>query len=134
MSGVKKDTIQKILLIALAAMTVSMVLISVFNYKDNKQKSDYLKNEKELVHEELTDIIKNYDHLIKKNITDTSVLNSEKKKVKELLKKVDETVLDYESIIKYRKQLLILRKTNRQLQQQLDGGMQSGRLNSTYYK
>lgn len=134
MSGVKKDTIQKILLLALAAMTVSMVLISVFNYKGNKQKSDYLENEKELVHEELTDIIKNYDHLIKQNITDASVLNSEKKKARELLKKVDQSVLDYESIIKYRKQLLILRKTNRQLQQQFDGGMQSGRLNSSYYK
>lgn len=133
MSGVTKDTIQKILLLALAAMTVSMVLISVFNYNDNREKNDYLENEKVLVREELNDIIKNYDHLTKQNTTDGSIIKSERKKAKELLKKVEQSILDYESIIKYRKQLLALRKTNRQLQRKLDGSMQGESVNSTYF-
>jgi len=134
MSGVTKDTIQKILLIALAAMTVSMVLISVFNHNDNKEKSAYLENEKTLVREELIDIIKNYDHLSKHNATEALILKSERKKAKELLKQVEKTTLDYESIIKYRKQLLALRKTNRQLHRELDGNdMQGGSLDATYF-
>ncbi|WP_298419322.1 hypothetical protein [uncultured Kordia sp.] len=123
MSGVTKDTIQKILLIALAAMTVSMVLISIFNYNDNREMNDYLDTEKVLMREELMDIIKNYDHLAKLNTTDRSILKSERRKAKELLKKVEKSVLDYDSIISYRKQLLTLRKTNRQLQRKFDGAM-----------
>lgn len=132
MSGVTKDTIQKILLLALAAMTVSMVLISIFNYNDHREKNDYLENEKVLVRAELTDLIKNYDHLAKQNTMDALILKSERKKAKELLKNVEQSILDYESIIKYRKQLLALRKTNRQLQRELDGSMQGGNLNSSY--
>lgn len=134
MSGVTKDTIQKILLLALAAMTVSMVLISVFNYNDNKEKSDYLESEKILVREELTDIIKNYDHLAKLQNVDHSILRSERRKAKELLKKVEQTVLDYESIINYRTQLLALRKTNRKLHRRFEGGMQGGTLNTSYFQ
>lgn len=123
MSGVNKDTIQKILLLALAAMTVSMVLISVFNYNDTKEKNDYLENEKILIREELTDIIKSYDHLAKLKNVDHSILRTERKKAKELLTKVEQTVLDYESIINYRKQLLVLRKTNRKLHREFDSSM-----------
>ncbi len=132
MSGVTKDTIQKILLIALAAMTVSMVFISVFNYKDNQQKSDYLEKENILVQEELTEIIKNYDHLLKERTADMEELAAERTKAKELLKKIRNTVLDYETIIQYRRQLLTLRKNNIQLQRKLNEGMSSGSLNATY--
>ncbi|WP_046757812.1 hypothetical protein [Kordia jejudonensis] len=123
MSGVTKDTIQKILLLALAAMTVSMVFISIFNYNDNIEKNDYLDNEKILVREELMDIIKNYDHLGKLQVVDHSILKSERRKAKELLRKIEQSDLDYESIIKYRKQLLTLRKTNRQLHRKFDGSL-----------
>lgn len=132
MSGFKKDTIQKILLIALAAMTVSMIFISVFNYKDNQEKSNYLDKENALVQEELEEIIKNYDHLLKINTANTEELTTEKNKAKELLSKIRHTILDYESIIKYRKELLVLRKSNLQLQQALNDGMLSGSLNTTY--
>ncbi|MBC8754465.1 hypothetical protein H2O64_07260 [Kordia sp. YSTF-M3] len=132
MSGVTKETIQKILLIALAAMTVSMVFISVFNYKDNQQKSDYLEKEKILVQEELTEIIKSYDHLIKQNTANTEELLTEKNKAKELLNKIRHTVLDYETIIQYRRQLLVLRKNNLRLQRKLNIGMSADGLNLAY--
>ncbi|WP_430410512.1 hypothetical protein [Kordia sp.] len=134
MSGITKDTIQKILLIALAAMTVSMVLISVFNYNDTQEKNNYLDNEKVLVREELMDIIKNYDHLAKINTADRSILKSERRKAKALLKKVEQSVLDYDSIISYRKQLLALRKTNRELHRKHEGTIQGGNLNSSYFQ
>jgi ElaB/YqjD/DUF883 family membrane-anchored ribosome-binding protein len=132
MSGVTKETIQKILLIALAAMTVSMVFISVFNYKDNQQKSDYLEKEKILVQEELIEIIKNYDHLLKQTTTNNEELVAEKNKAKELLNKIRHTVLDYDTIILYREQLLILRKNNLRLQRKLNIGMSADGLNLAY--
>jgi len=116
MSAVTKDSIQKILMLALAAMTVSMVLITVFNYKDNRQKDQYLEKENVLVQEELTQIIKSYDHLIKENIANLEELRAEQAKAKELLDKIRRTVLDYDTIIKYRQQLLVLRKNNLQFQ------------------
>ncbi|QHI38000.1 hypothetical protein IMCC3317_33830 [Kordia antarctica] len=131
MSGVTKNTIQKILLIALSAMTVAMVLISVFNYKDNRQKSEYLDKENVLVQEELTEIIKSYDHLTKHNNIDSEEVIAEKTKAKELLKKIRQTVLNYETIITYRKQLLVLRKSNQQLQHNFDDDSISfGKLNT----
>jgi len=132
MSGVTKDTIQKILLIALAAMTVSMIFISVFNYKDTQQKSDYLEKENTLVQEELTEIIKNYDHLLKLNTASAEKLIAEKNKAKELLNKIRRSVLDYESIIMYRRKLLVLRKSNLHLQRALNDGLSKGSLNTTY--
>jgi hypothetical protein len=134
MSGVTKDTIQKILLLALAAMTVSMVLISIFNHNDSKEKDDYLESEKVLVREELLDIIKNYDHLAKLDTTETLILKSERKKAKALLKKIEQSILDYESIINYRKQLLVLRKTNRELHRKHEGTMQGGNFNTSYFQ
>lgn len=132
MSGVTKDSIQKILMIALSAMTVSMVLISVFNYKDNRQKDQYLEKENVLVQEELTEIIKNYDHLLKENTADLKELVAEKTKVKELLNKIRHTILDYETIIKYRRQLLVFRKNNIQLQRKLNDGISTGAFNTAY--
>ena len=133
MSGVTKDTIQKILLIALSAMTVSMVLISVFNYKENREKSDYLDKEKVLVQAELKQIIKSYDHLAKYNKINSAEVIAERTKAKEFQKKISQSALDYETIIKFREQLLILRKSNHQLKHQLHSdGISSGRLNTAY--
>ncbi|MEM6720518.1 MAG: hypothetical protein AAF611_14420 [Bacteroidota bacterium] len=132
MSGATKDTIQKILLVALSAMTVSMVCISVFNYKDNKKKNQYLDNEKSLVQEELKDIIKNYDHLVKFHAENAVELNVEKKKAEELLDNLQQTTLDYESIIEYRKKMLQLRKGNLRMQRKLHSGMSPGGLNTSF--
>lgn len=132
MSAVTKDSIQKILMIALAAMTVSMVLITVFNYKDNREMDQYLEKENVLVQEELTEIIKSYDHLLKENVVDLEELNTERTKAKELLNKIRRTVLDYETIIAYRTELLALRKSNLQLQHKVNHGMSKGVLNATY--
>jgi ElaB/YqjD/DUF883 family membrane-anchored ribosome-binding protein len=132
MSAVTKDSIQKILIIALAAMIVSMVFISVFNYKDNRQKNQYLEKENTLVQEELTQIIKNYDHLLKETTTDSEELHAERTNAKELLNKIRRTVLDYETIIQYRRQLLVLRKNNLQLQHKVNHGISTGVLNTAY--
>lgn len=135
MSSTTKDTIQRILLIALAAMTVSMVLVSVFNYKDSQQKNEYLENEKLLVQQELTDIIKNYEHLAKESDVNKKVLNVEKEKVKKLLNKIERSVLDYEEIIEYRKELLALRKSSIEMQRKAynaDQGASKGTFNTTY--
>ena len=133
MSGVTKNTIQKILLIALSAMTVAMVLISVFNYKDNKQKSEYLDKENVFVQEELIEIIKSYDHLTAHDKIDYEEVIAERTKAEELLKKIRQTVLDYETIINYRKELLVLRKNNQRLQHNFDDdSISSNRLNTLY--
>ncbi|WP_046744012.1 hypothetical protein [Kordia zhangzhouensis] len=132
MGRATKDTIQRILLIALSAMTVSMILISIFNYNDNKQKNEYLEKEKVLVQEELTEIIKNYDHFGKVSTTKATQVQLEKEKVKALLKRIQASVLDYETIIDYRKQMIELRKSNRQMQQELNQGMSSGDMNTSY--
>lgn len=132
MSGATKDTIQKILLIALSAMTVSMVCISVFNYKDNKKKNQYLDNEKSLVQEELKQIIKNYDHLVKQHDENATELNVEKGKAIELLDNLKHTILDYESILEYRRKMLELRKGNLRMQQKFHSGLSSGRMNTSF--
>lgn len=113
-------------------MTVSMILISIFNYNDNKQKNEYLEKEKVLVQEELTEIIKNYDHFGKVSTTKATQVQLEKEKVKALLKRIQASVLDYETIIDYRKQMIELRKSNRQMQQELNQGMSSGDMNTSY--
>ncbi len=132
MSGVTKDTIQKILLIALSAMTVSMVCISVFNYKDNKKKDKYLDNEKSLVQEELKEIIKNYAHLAKDYKSHAKEVNKEKQKAEKLLDNLEHTVLDYESILEYRRKMLELRKSNLSLQRKLYNGISIGTMNPSY--
>ncbi|MFK7747408.1 MAG: hypothetical protein AB8B65_03380 [Kordia sp.] len=132
MSGATKDTIQKILLIALAAMTVSMVCISVFNYKDNREKDNYLDNEKLLVKEELVEIIKNYDHLVKEATLDIEEVNSEKLKAIKLLDNLEHSILDYESILEYRKKMLELRKNNHRLQQKQHHETSSTQTNPIY--
>lgn len=132
MIGATKDTFQKILLIALSAMTVSMVCISVFNYQDNKKRNQYLDNEKLLVQEELKEIIKNYDHLAKEHEENAAELNIEKKKAKELLDTLDNTILDYESIIEYRTKMLELRKSNLRMQRQLHSSMSSGSMRTSF--
>ncbi len=132
MSGATKDTIQKILLVALSAMTVSMVCISVFNYKDNKKKNQYLNNEKSLVQEELKEIIKNYDHLAKEHTANSAELTIEKAKAKKLLDNLRNTVLDYESILEYRTKMLELRKGNLRMQRKLHKGMSSGSMNTSF--
>jgi predicted Rossmann fold nucleotide-binding protein DprA/Smf involved in DNA uptake len=129
MSGATKDTVQKILLLALAAMTVSMVSISVFNYKDNKQKNAYLDNEKALVQEELEEIIKNYEHLAKQNVDRSVEVNTEMQKAEKLLDNLQHTILDYESIIEYRTQMLELRKNNHRMQRKFTNGMSTGGMN-----
>ncbi|AXG69360.1 hypothetical protein KORDIASMS9_01580 [Kordia sp. SMS9] len=132
MSGATKDTIQKILLVALSAMTVSMVCISVFNYQDNKKKNQYLNNEKSLVQEELKEIIKNYDHLAKEHSKNLAEVNMEKKKAEELLDNLKHTALDYESILEYRTKMLELRKGNLRMQRKLHSGMSSGTMNTSF--
>lgn len=132
MSGATKDTIQKILLVALSAMTVSMVCISVFNYQDNKKKNQYLNNEKSLVQEELKEIIKSYDHLAKEHTEKSAEVNMEKKKAKELLDNLKHTALDYESILEYRTKMLELRKGNLSMQRKLHSGMSSGGMNTSF--
>jgi len=132
MSGATKDTIQKILLIALSAMTVSMVCISVFNYQDNKKKNLYLDTEKSLVQEELKEIIKNYDHLTKEHVESSAELNIEKKKAEKLLDNLQHTVLDYESIIEYRRKMLELRKGNLRMQRKLHSSMSTGNMNTSF--
>ncbi|EDP98314.1 hypothetical protein U8527_20180 [Kordia algicida OT-1] len=132
MSRATKDTIQKILLIALGAMTVSMVLISVFNYKDNRQKNDYLEHEKVLVEEELTVIIKSYSHIANHHTLNADEINVEKEKAEKLLDNLKSTVLDYESIIEYRRKMLELRKNNHRLQETFHKGMSAGAINTTY--
>ncbi|WP_298508005.1 hypothetical protein [uncultured Kordia sp.] len=133
MSGATKDTIQKILLIALAAMTVSMVCISVYNQNNNnKEKNEYLDNEKSLVKEELKEIIKNCDHLLKEHKLNSAEVNSEKAKAKELLDNIEHTVLDYNSITEYRKKMLALRKSNLHLQQKLHDGMSPTKMNTSF--
>jgi len=132
MSGPTKDTVQKILLIALSAMTVSLVLISIFNYNDNQQKNAYLDNEKELVQEELLQIIKNYDHLAKQRMSNKQEVTAEKLKAVELLENLRHTILDYESIIDYRTKMLELRKNNHRLQRKLNAGMSSEALQSSF--
>jgi len=133
MSGATKDTIQKILLIALAAMTLSMVCISVYNQNDNENEKDaYLENEKLLVKEELKEIIKNYDHLTKEHQVKTTEVLAEKQKVKKLLEELEDKVLDYSSITKYRREMLELRKRNQYLQHELHDGMSTGHMQSVY--
>ena len=132
MSGATKDTIQKILLIALSAMTVSMVCISVFNYKDNKKKDRYLDNEKSLVEEELKEIIKNYAHLAKDHKSHSKEVKKGKQKAEKLLDNLEHTVLDYESILEYRRKMLELRKNNHSLQRKLHDGMSIGTMNPSY--
>ncbi|WP_420571613.1 hypothetical protein [Kordia sp.] len=132
MSRATKDTIQKILLIALSAMTVSMVLISVFNYKDNRQKNDYLDKEKILVQEELEVIIKNYTHIASHHKIHSEEINIEKEKAVKLLNSLKNTIIDYESIIKYRREMLELRKNNHRLQETFHQGMSTESMNTTY--
>ena len=133
MSYLPKNTLQKILLFALSGMTICMIFVSVFNYKDNKQKIEYLETERILAQEELQEIIKNYDLLIKQYIVAPTVLKEEKGKVKVLLEQIGQNVLDYEEIINYRKQLLILRKNNKKIQHSLGGSIQSRKSNTSYY-
>ncbi|MEM6686095.1 MAG: hypothetical protein AAF617_09955 [Bacteroidota bacterium] len=133
MSGATKDTFQKILLITLSALTVSMVCISVLSYQDNKKKKNlYLDNEKVLVQEELKEIIKNYDHLAKEHAENAAELNIEKQKAKKLLENIKHTVLDYESIIEYRKKMLELRKGNLRMQRKLHSSMSSGSMRASF--
>lgn len=132
MSITRKDTIQKILLIALGAMTVSMILISMFNYKDNRQKNEYLEKEMVLIQEELSEIAKNYDHLSKISAEDIKEVKAEQVKVKTLLDDIRHTILDYDTIIQYRKQMLELRKSNQNIRRRLETGMSSGTMNTNY--
>ena len=133
MGETRKDTIQKILLIALSAMTVSMILISAFNYNDNRQKNEYLEKEKVLVQEELTEIIKNYDHFGNVSAATAEEVKTEKTKIKALLKNIQVSILDYETILDYRKQMIELRKNNRKMQQKLNQGISSGNMNTSSY-
>ncbi|PTX63967.1 hypothetical protein C8N46_101577 [Kordia periserrulae] len=132
MSGTTKNTIQKILLVALSAMAVSIVCISFLSDRENKEKSKYLKNEKSLVEEELREIIKNYDHLTKEHVTNSTELLLEKKKAEVLLDNIAHTTLDYESLTDYRKKMIELRKSNLQIQRKLHSSMSSGSINTSF--
>ena len=82
---------------------------------------------------ELKQIIKSYDHLAKYNKINSAEVIAERTKAKEFQKKISQSALDYETIIKFREQLLILRKSNHQLKHQLHSdGISSGRLNTAY--
>lgn len=132
MSGTTKDTIQKILLVALSAMAVSIVCISFLSDRENKEKIQYLKNEKSLVQEELKDIIKNYDHLTKEHTQNSEELLLEKKKAEKLLDNIAHTTLDYESLTDYRKKMIELRKSNLHIQRKLHSSTSSGPIKTSF--
>lgn len=116
MSVITKGIIQRILLIALSASTLSMVCISLFNYRENEQKEVYLDAEKLLVQEELMEIMRNYDYLKEENIIPKNIVLKEKEKIQLLLTEIKSKELDYESILIYRKQLVNLRNNNLEFQ------------------
>jgi hypothetical protein len=132
MSGTTKDTIQKILLIALGALTVSMISISFLNNNESRQKNKYLDHEKALVQEELEEIIKNYDHLAALHADQSAEVFTEKEKAVKLLDELQHTILDYESILTYRREMLELRKYNHRMQRKFHTNLEVDSINPKF--
>lgn len=115
MSRQKKQLGQKIILGALFACIFSLTLFSYFNYMESEEKVTFLENEKVMIVEDLQLIQSDFDSLATDNELYKAEIDKTRTRIDGLLDSIRTMKMDYNMLHRFRKELIGLRKENKNL-------------------
>lgn len=127
----KNGSGQKFVLGALILSILALIAISYYNYSESEEKIAFLKSEKAMLIEDLTNIRTDFDDLSKNNEANLTEIETNKVRIQTLIDSVSALDVDYNALRKYRRQMSILRKENQQLRRTVDSITQE---NLTLYR
>ena len=122
---------QKVVLGALIISILALIAISYYNYSESEEKIAFLKSEKAMLIEDLTNIRTDFDDLSKNNEANLKEIETNKVRIQSLIDSVNALDVDYNALRKFRKEMTILRKENQQLRRAVDSITQE---NLTLYR
>jgi len=120
MNEQKNRSGQKIVLGALIISILALIAISYYNYSESEEKIAFLKSEKAMLIEDLTNIRTDFDDLSKNNETNLKGLQASKTRIQGLIDSIKTLDVDYNTLRRYRSEMAVLRKENQKLRRVVD--------------
>ncbi|UOB19125.1 hypothetical protein [Abyssalbus ytuae] len=120
MNGQKNKSGQKIVLGALILSILALIAISYYNYSESEEKIAFLKSEKAMLIEDLTNIRADFDELSKNNEANIKEIEVNKEKINGLIDSIQTLDVDYNTLRRYRREMAAIRKENQQLRKVVD--------------
>ena len=120
MNEQKNRSGQKIVLGALIISILALIAISYYNYSESEEKIAFLKSEKAMLIEDLTNIRTDFDDLSKNNEANLKGLQANKERIQGLIDSIKTLDVDYNTLRRYRNEMAGLRKENQRLRRVVD--------------
>lgn len=120
MNEQKNRSGQKIVLGALIISILALIAISYYNYSESEEKIAFLKSEKAMLIEDLTNIRTDFDDLSKNNEANLKGLQASKARIQGLIDSIKTLDVDYNTLRRYRNEMAGLRKENQRLRRVVD--------------
>lgn len=120
MNEQKNRSSQKIVLGALIISILALIAISYYNYSESEEKIAFLKSEKAMLIEDLTNIRTDFDDLSKNNEANLKGLQVNKERIQGLIDSIETLDVDYNTLRRYRNEMAGLRKENQRLRRVVD--------------
>ncbi len=131
MDGQQNRSGQKIVLGALIVSILALIAISYYNYSESEEKIAFLKSEKAMLIEDLTNIRTDFDDLGKNNEANLKEIESNKVRIQSLIDSINSLEVDYNTLRRYRREMSVIRKENQELRRVVDSITQE---NLTLYR